>query len=192
MRQTSARLSCSALALGVLALAAVPAPAQDKPAAYQATASLKTVAGAAMTFPVTVSVNRWTSDADREKALGALRSGGTGAFHKLVSGWPEVGQIQIGQVTAPLRYARTLPVAGGTLITVATAQPIYHIGGGATDAKPKAGYDVAVATFQVDAAGKGSFGDLAPAAKVKVDDKGAIVIEDYAAEVVTLKDISRK
>jgi hypothetical protein len=191
MRQTSARVSCSAFAFGALALAA-PAFAQDKPAAYKATASVKSAAGASMTVPVVVSINRWTADAEREKALAALRSGGSSAFQKLVAGMPEAGQIQVGQITAPLRYARMLPVAGGTLVTVVTAQPIYHLGAGAADAKPKAGYDVAVATFQVDAAGKGTFGDLAPAAKVKVDDKGAIVIEDYGAEVVTLKDISKK
>ena len=60
------------------------------------------------------------------------------------------------------------------------------------DAKPKAGYDVAVVIFEVDGAGKGDAGDFAPAAKVKFDDRGALVVEDYAAEAVRLMGIAKK
>jgi hypothetical protein len=46
---------------------------------------------------------------------------------------------------------------------------------GVPDAKPNAGFDVALATFEVDAAGTGTTGDLAPAATVKTDANNAIV-----------------
>jgi hypothetical protein len=61
-------------------------------------------------------------------------------------------------------------------------------------AKPadKAGYDVAVVIMQVDAAGKGDAGDFSPAAKVKFDEAGALLVEDYAAEAVRLMGISKK
>jgi hypothetical protein len=179
-------------ALGAVALAAAAAFAQGAPEVYNATASLKTAAGAAVTAPVVISIDRWTTDGEREKAVGALKAGGTAAFQKEVGAMPDLGFLQVGQVKAPIRFARTLPVGGGKIVTVATAQPVFHVGAGAVWAKPTAGYDVAVVIFQVDEAGKGDVGDFAPAAKVKLDDRGAVVIEDYGAEAVRLVGVTKK
>jgi hypothetical protein len=176
----------------VLAAGAALAFAQAKPETYDATASLKTVGGTAVTAPVVVSITRWTTDAERDKALAALKSGGPEAFQKAIAALPEAGTMQVGGKKTPLRYARTLPVAGGAVVSAATSEPMHYMGAGAPDAKPTAGYGVAVAIFQVDAAGKGNAGDFSPAAKVKMDDKGTIVIEDYGKETVQLSGISRK
>lgn len=181
-------------ALAALALAAAAAPAigQDKPETYNATASLKTKAGATMTAPVVITIDRWTSDGDREKAVAALKAGGTAALQKQLAGTSAVGTLQVGEVKAPLHFARALPVGGGKVVTVVTTKPVFYVGAGAPEAKAKAGYDVAVVLFQVDAAGKGDVGDFAPAAKVKMDDRGALVTEDYGAEAVRLEAISKK
>jgi hypothetical protein len=193
MKETSRRAWRGGSVLAFVALAAAPFVfAQAKAELYNATASVKTAGGASVTVPVVISISRWTSDAEREKALGALKSGGSAAFQKTVAAMPDAGYLQVGQTKTPLRFARTLPVSGGAVVTVATDKPIYHLGAGAPAAKPKAGYDVAVAIFEIDPAGKGSAGDFAPAAKVKVDEKGAVVIEDYGAEAVRLTDIAKK
>jgi hypothetical protein len=63
---------------------------------------------------------------------------------------------------------------------------------GAPESKVKAGFDLALASFEVDAAGKGTAGELAPAATIKMDANGALDIEDYGAEVVRLTGISKK
>ena len=180
-------------ALAFLA-AATAAHAQGAPEVYNATAALKTAAGVSITAPVVISISGWTTDGDREKAVGALKAGGTSGLRTQLAAVPDVGVLQVGQVKTPLRFARTLPVGDGKLVTLATAQPVFHIGGGAPDAKPadKAGYDVAVVIFQVDAAGKGEVGDFSPAAKVKFDERGALVVEDYAAEAVRLTGITKK
>jgi len=177
-----------------LAVSAPLALAQGAPEVYNATASLKTAAGVSITAPVVISISGWTTDGDREKAVGALKAGGTAALRKQLAAVPDVGFLQVGQVKTPLRFARTLPVGDGKLVTLATAQPVFHIGGGAPDAKPteKAGYDVAVVIFQVDAGGKGEVGDFSPAAKVKFDERGALIVEDYAAEAVRLTGITKK
>lgn len=177
-----------------LAASAPLALAQGGPEVYNATAALKTAAGVSITAPVIISISHWTTDGDREKAVGALKAGGTAALRKQLAAVPDVGFLQVGQVKTPLRFARTLPVGDGKLVTLATAQPVFHIGGGAPDAKPtdKAGYDVAVVIFQVDAAGKGDTGDFSPAAKVKFDERGALIVEDYAAEAVRLTGLTRK
>jgi hypothetical protein len=178
----------------VLAATAPAALAQGKAEVYDATASLKTAAGASVTVPVVISISRWTTDGEREKVVAALKAGGTPAVQKELAGTPDVGFLQVGKVKTPVHFARELPVAGGKVVTVATAKPVHYVGAGAIDAKPvdKAGYDIAVVIFQVDPAGKGEVGDLAPAAKVKFDDKGAFVVEDYGAEAVRLVGITRK
>jgi len=185
------RLS-GALAALALAVVAAPATGQDKPETYNATASVKTAAGATMTAPVVITIDRWTNDADREKAVAALKAGGTTGLQKQLAGTPAVGTLQVGEVKAPLHFARALPVGGGKVVTVVTSKPVFYVGAGAPDAKAKAGYDVAVVLFQVDAAGKGDVGDFAPAAKVKMDDRGALVTEDYGAEAVRLEGIAKK
>lgn len=183
------RSALAALALGVAAAAAL---AQDKPETYNATASMKTAGGAAMTVPVVISIERWTTDAEREKVSGALKAGGTTALQKHIAGTPSLGVLQVGEVKTPIHFARSLPVGGGKVVTVATSQPVFFVGAGAPGAKAKAGYDIAIALFQVDAAGKGDVGDFAPAAKVKFDERGALVIEDYGAEAVRLGGIAKK
>jgi hypothetical protein len=180
--------------LGVLALGitASVALAQGKPEVYSATATMKTAAGASVTAPVIVTIDRWTTDGEREKVVSALKAGGTAGFQKQVATLPAAGVLQVGQLKAPIHFARTLPTGGGKVVTVATSQPVFYVGAGAPDAKAKAGYDVAVVILPVDAAGKGEAGDFAPAAKVKFDDKGGLTIEDYGAEAVRLLGISRK
>ena len=183
----------AALAALALAASAPAARAQLGPEAYKATATLKTAAGASVTAPVVISIERWTTDEERTQAVTALKAGGTPAVQNLLASLPDAGTLQLGRIKTALRFARALPVAGGKVVTLVTAQPVYFVGAGLPDAKPKekAGYGVAVVIFQVDAEGKGEIGDLAPAAKVKLDDKSGFVVEDYGAEAVRLSGIAK-
>src|SRR5262249_38945494 len=160
------RFSGAAVAL---AAGAPVAFAHAQPDTYGATASLKTAGGTAVTAPVVVSITRWTTDAERDKAMAALKSGGSEAFQKAIAGLPEAGTMQVGGKKTPLRYARALPVAGGNVISAATSEPMHYLSAGAPDAKPTAGYGMAVALFPVDAAGEGAVGDLSPAAQGTMD-----------------------
>jgi hypothetical protein len=178
------------LALGLLPV--VPVAAQSAPETFTATATLKTAAGASATAPVLITITRWTTDAERDTANAALKSGGSAALRKALAAMPEAGTIQIGDQKAPLRFAGVRTTGGGRLVTVVAAEPILHIGAGVPDAKPKTGYDLAFATFEVDAAGKGNAGDLAPAATLKVGTGDAIVVDDYGTEAVRLSGIAKK
>ena len=124
MKHASSRgwRSGGALAALALTVAAAPATGQDKPETYNATASLKTAAGATMTAPVVITIDRWTNDADREKAVAALKAGGTTGLQKQLAGTPAVGTLQVGEVKAPLHFARSLPVGGGKVVTVVTSK----------------------------------------------------------------------
>ncbi len=179
-----------ALALGLLLVS--PAAAQSAPETFTATATLKTAAGASATAPVVITITRWTTDAERGTVITALKSGGSAALKKALDAMPEAGTIQVGDQNAALRFARAIDTAGGRLVTVVASQPILHVGAGVPTAKPKAEYDLAFATFEVDSSGKGTAGDLAPAAKLKVDANDAIVVDDYGTEAVRLSGIAKK
>jgi hypothetical protein len=161
------------------------------PETYTATATLKTAGGATMTAPVTITISRWTSDAERTTAMAALKKG-EAALKSALAAMPATGTIQVGGRTTPLHFARSLDTGGGKLVTVVATQPIAFLGAGMPEQKPKAGYEFAFATFEVDAKGKGSAGDLAPAAKLKLGPGDAVVIDDYGLDAVRLTAISLK
>jgi hypothetical protein len=182
-------------AMGLILTAAMfisPAQAQSTPETFTATATVKTPTGGSVTAPVVISITRWTTDEERTAVQAAIKSGGTAALKKALDAMPDAGTIQVGERTTPLKYVYGRSIGAGRLITVAAAQPIIHLGASAAQAKPKAGFDVALALIQVDAAGKGTTGELAPAATVKLDANNAVVVQDYGVEVVRLTGIAKK
>ena len=72
-----------------------------------------------------------------------------------------------------------------------TAAPIAFLGADSPGAKPKAGFDLALALLDLSSSGSGT-GELALAAKVRLTDAGAIQTEDYGAEVVRLTNVQVK
>jgi hypothetical protein len=156
---------------------------------FSATASVKGPQGA-ITAPVAVVIERYTTDAERSKALEALKAGGTAALRQALEAMPAIGHIEAGQRRSPIKYAYARPVGAGRLVTVISDKPIAYLGEKLPNPKAKAGYDLAFALLNLPASGKGS-GELGPAVKVRID-AGAIVTEDYAAEVVTLTDVEQK
>ena len=179
------------LTLAVVAAATVDDLSAQAAATYAATANVKTAGGASVSAPVTITVTRWTTDAERAKVIAALKTGGTG-LKTALEAMPSAGTLEVGGRTTTLRFARTLTTSGGKLVTLVASEPIVYLGAGAPEAKPKSGYDFAFATFEVDAAGKGTAGDLAPAAKLKHGQNDAVVVDDYGAEAVRLTGISSK
>jgi len=141
--------------------------------------------------PMSVEIRRFTTDADRDSLIGAVKSGGTAAARDLLAKREVVGTVRLGSRTTPIRYAYARSVGAGRLITVVAAEPILYVGIGTPENKPKAGYDLALAVFDVDPSHPGQ-GELAPAAKVRVDAQNAIVTEDYGAEAVRLSNVTKK
>jgi hypothetical protein len=180
----------SAMMLITLTLPPSANTAQAAKETYLATASIKGTTGQ-VTAPIVIEIERLTTDAERGKAVDALKSGATAALKQLLATMPAIGYIEVATRRTPVKYAYARPIGAGRLITIVTDQPIGYLGGNAPDAKPKEGYDLAFALLTVPATGKGT-GELAPAAKAKVDEAGAVVTEDYGAEVVTLRDVERK
>ena len=164
--------------------------AQKAAETYVATASLRT-ATATRTAPVTIVVTRQTTEQERAKVVEALRTGGTPGVATLLKAMADVGYIEIGGRRSGLKYAYGRTTDSGRLITVIAASPIVYLGADIPGAKPKAGFDLALALLDLPGSGSGT-GELAPAAKVKVTDAGAIQTEDYGADVVRLTDVRVK
>lgn len=181
------------LAAAVLAdagtYAAQPRKVYTAPEAFTSAVQARTDAGAAATR-VHIQIDRYTLEADRKTMTDALAHAGYGAFVQAVRKAPAVGYIEIGTTKFIVRWAREQPAGKGRTISLVTEGPMYFVGGGAVDAKPREAYQLAVVQLTIDDLGLGT-GTMAAAAKVKPDGKGGVVIEDYAEEPIKLTSVHR-
>jgi len=158
---------------------------------FTATATVTTVGGTQVTAPVVVVVTRPTSDAERTTVVDALKKGGTAGVAQAIKKMPDAGYIEVGGTKTIVKYAYIRPVSEGRLVTVIAPAPIVHLGAGLPDPQPKAGFDLALAVLEIKNAGAGA-GELAPAAKVKVNEAGALQTDDYGAATVMLSNVRLK
>ena len=137
-------------------------------------------------------VSRYTPDFDRTDRRDGARLGGYPRFLTALRNAPEVGQLVLagGQPYA-IRYAREKVEAGVRTIVVVTDKPVFFVGAGRADAKPRAGYEVAVVQIQLDGTGTGS-GTMAGAARVRPDGDGGVLLDDYAEEPVRVINVTRR
>jgi hypothetical protein len=166
-------------------------PKTGAPEIFNGNAQVKNANGA-MSGTFEVRVARYTPDFDRTTVEKALRQGGYPAFLTALRNSPEVGQLVLagGQVFL-IRYAREKVEATGRTITVVTEKPVFFVGSSRADAKPRAGFEVAVVQLQMDGTGKGK-GTMAAAARVRPDGDGGVRLDDYAEQPITLTDVVRK
>ena len=189
------RVSCLVL-VGLMALAATPSARQTPrnsgaPETFSANAQVKGAAGA-IAATIQIQIQRYTPDFDRTSVESALKGGGYPSFLTALRKAPEVGSVGIGDQKFAIRYAREQKTAKGRTIVVVTDKPVFFVGGGRTDAKAKAGYEVAVIQMMVDDVGLGD-GTMAAAARVKPGPEGVgVQLDDYAEEPIKLVTVSRK
>ena len=131
------------------------ARAATTPEVFSGTAQAKS-ASSAVSGKLEVRVSRYTPDFDRKTVEDALRFGGYPKFLTTLRNAPEVGQLTLadGQPYA-IRYAREKVEGAGRTIVLVTDRPVLFLGSSRADAKPRAGYEVAVVQIQVDQAGRG-------------------------------------
>jgi hypothetical protein len=184
-------LTVGAVSFATAMLLVAALAAQSRPETYTATASVKTAGGASVSAPVTIDVTSWTSEADRQRLAGLLKSGGDAAVQKQLASMKTLGTVTLGNTPFDAKYAYAMTSAEGRIITLVTSTPMYFIGAGAPDAKPRGGHDFGVVTIEVNDAGSGR-GTLTPAASLKMSDADALVVQDYSAELVTLPNVRKK
>ena len=181
----------------LLAIAGAIASAQGvrgsvgAPETFNANAQVAKPGAGALAAAITVHIERYTPDFDREAVATALKTGGYGKFVSALRKAPEVGYVQVGDQKVPIRWARETKTAKGRTIVVVTDKPVFYVGGGAADAKPRTGYDVAVVQMDVDDVGLGT-GTMAAAARVRPGGEAGVQIDDYADAPIKLVTITRK
>ena len=158
------------------------------PESFRANAQVKgsDSAGAAT---LVIAVTRYNTEKDRAGLQQALKTGND-AFLAALRKMPAVGSITAGGKKFPVHYAFQQTTDKGRSIVVVTGEPVFFVGGGAATAKPREGYDVAVAQFQVDSVGLGN-GAMAAAAKVKPGGPAGVEIEDYGTGAIKLVTVTR-
>jgi hypothetical protein len=181
-------------ALWLLFLYVVPEERQSSkslaPESFRANGQI-TGASGGVASTIGIQIDRYTSDTDHDALVMALKAGGPAAFVEALRKAPQVGSVTIGDRPVAVRWARQRPEGQDhRRIAVVTDQPVFFVGGGAVDAKPTAGFDVAVIEFTVDMIGFGS-GTMAGAARVKAGGATGIEIEDYAGKRVTLATVAK-
>jgi hypothetical protein len=183
-------LSASVSAIAMVA--ALAAPQTTPPQAFDivATASANSAAKGGITVPMTVQLERLTPEHERTTILDGLKYNGYPGFLTALRNAPQVGTLEVAGETFVIRWAREVPSGSGRTISIVTDQPVFFVGGGRKDAKPKAGYEVAVMQLVIDAGGKGE-GTLAAAARVKPGGETGIRIDNYAEKPVKLTVTAR-
>jgi hypothetical protein len=178
------RIPCVMIALA--AIVAVTSAQQEVAAPETFTANAKVgdqKAGSAAI--VTIQIGAYTDPRDRTTMLEALRLGGYPRLLPVLRQMPDVGTVELNGRKVSIKWARQTPAEKGRTISIVTDRPLFFVGGGAVDAKPRAGFELAFLLLQVDAAGSGT-GTMAAAARVKPDGSGGVQIDDYADAPITL------
>jgi hypothetical protein len=183
-------LRACAITASALFIAVALVAAQPRGETFTADATVSRPNGTVASAKLTASVEAFATEAERDALIAAVGKGGTAA-RDLLAGRKDVGSIQVGAAKTAVKYAYVRSTGSGRLITLVTAQPIHFVGGDLPDAKPRAGYDLGLVLLDVDPSKPGK-GEVAPAAKVKVDAQKAIVTDDYGAEVVRLSNVVRQ
>jgi hypothetical protein len=169
-----------------------PAPPALPPEAFEltATATAGPNAVGTVTVPMVAQIDKYTPEYARTKMTDALKYNGYPGFLNALREAPIAGSLQIGGEKWTIRWARKQPSATGSVISIVTDKPVAFVGGQAQNAKPKAGYEVGVAQFTVDASGHGT-GTMAAAARVKPGGETGVRIDDYAEKPVKLTVTAR-
>lgn len=187
-----------ALAAGLIVLSALasadatPQSSRKKggPETFRARATVASAEGRADVY-VTFHIEQYTPERDLQSMQQALKSGGSAAFLEAVRKAPVAGTFEAGEKRFTIRWARQQPTEKGRVISIVIDSPVYFVGAGLPDAKPRDGYDLAVAQLTMDSSGVGE-GVMAAAARVKPGGPTGVEIDDYGTEPIKLLSVMLK
>jgi hypothetical protein len=140
--------------------------------------------------PVDITINRWTTDAERDRLVSIFKEKGSKSLLSALQSMKPVGTINTpGNVAYDLRYARQLPGEdGGRQIILATDRPI---GFWEASAQPRSvDYPFLLMEMRLNKNGEGE-GKLSLATKLTLKDN-VLVIENYANQPVMLNEVKQQ
>jgi hypothetical protein len=137
--------------------------------------------------PIDIVIERWTTDAERDRMLTTFREKGADALLNILQDVPRVGYIRTPDSLAyDLRYAQELPGRdGGRQIVLGTDRPI---GFWEAAARPRSiEYPFTFIELRLNREGQGE-GKLSIATKLILSGD-VLVLEDYANQPVMLNNV---
>ena len=180
------------LAVSVVLLSAAAALAQSTikpPETFTANAQVRGN-DAGSSAIVTIHIQQYTAEKDRTKMQEALRTGGYPGFLPALRSAPDVGYVELNGRKTAVRWAHQQSKELGRTISIVTESPIFFVGGGGIDAKPRDGFEVAVIQLDVDTIGLGT-GSMAAAARVRPGGPSGVQIDDYAEVPIKLVTVRK-
>jgi hypothetical protein len=176
-------------AVGVALLLGAAAAAQQPgvPLKLRGFALNFTGVGAGRSGDLEISIDRWSSDAEREKLRGAMAAGGVTALTSAVAAVaPRVGVITTQRGgSLDLKFAREIGGTDGTRRIVLATDRVT-----APKDAPKADtYDFLVIEVRLDKSGKGEARTAGPARLTYNKEAGALELDRYGVEPVWVKDL---
>lgn len=184
----------AALTLSVaLVVPAADLSAQNTPETF--TAFAVDTNGAPTTATVDIRVDRWSSDADRDRLLAILKEEkdpqkANDALLKALQKLPKVGSINTtGSVGWDLRYARQNPMEdGGRQIILATDRPISSWEARSQSRTLDYPFTVIELRLNKDNVGEGK---LLAGTKIYIDRNDNLVLENYQIQPVMLNQVRK-
>jgi hypothetical protein len=180
----------TAVVIAASAAAAAPQSNMGAPEKFTAFAvDMSNTAPRANTTTVDITINRWSTDAERDRLRETLAKG-QDALLSALQNLPVVGYINTpGSLRYDLHFARQrqAPEGGQTIIL---ATPRYMTTWEALNQPRSTEYPFTVIQLQVDRDGKG-VGKASIATRITQDDDGTIELENFSSEPVRLNDVHK-
>jgi hypothetical protein len=189
----SSRARAASAAAFALATA-LHASAQTKghPERYLAMAVNMSNVGRSGAATVEIAVNRWSTDAERDKLLTTLLEQGPEKLLKVLQDLPRVGYFRTpNSVGYDLHFARKTPLPdGGERVVLATDR---RIGFWEASNRPRSiDYPFTVIELHLNGDGEGE-GKMSIATKITGDkENGIITLENYGTQPVLLQSVKRE
>lgn len=181
-------------AIGLLACVVTSASAQTRPEGGSQPIETFTARAFQMqrgsTGIVEITVTRWSTDAEREMLLGALKEAGQPAMLVQMEKLPQVGYIKMPDTMGfALFYARSNELPDGTRqVVFATDRQVVN----PTRSPQASKYDASIIEIRFKKGSEKGEGKLVLAAKTSIGKDGKVQVSNYQGEPVRLMDVKSK
>jgi hypothetical protein len=191
LRARRAYLAAAAVVLGLAASPSARQVASNSPREeFTAFAVNMSNVGRAATSPIDIVIERWSSDAERDRFFAIFKEKGANALLDALRDAPRVGYIRTPDSLAyDLHYARQTPNEdGGRRIVLGTDRPIGFWE--ATNRPRSIDYPFTLLELQLDSHGEG-VGKLSIATKITLNGN-VLALENFANQPVMLNNVQKR
>ena len=192
MSSTQSRTFVVSLVAALLAVMVVAAPRvradSDKGETFTAFAVNLSNIGTGRTSRVDITINRWSTEEERERLRTVLIEKGTEALYRELQDMKPVGTIKVNESLGwDLRYSRNISTGDGRRIVFATDRPISTR---EAIRQPRSiDYKFTIGELKLGSDGKGQ-GTLSVAVKARYDPQDRVLeLENFASEPIRLNEV---